>query len=282
MAPIVSTSEEFGSQDDLPSHPELLDWLAVELMQSGWDLKHLIKKIVMSATYRQNSRVTDTMRKQDPDNRFYTRGPRFRASAEVVRDQALFISDLLSQKMYGPPVKPPQPKLGLTAAFGSGTDWNTSSGDDRYRRGIYTTWRRSSPYPSMAQFDAPNREVCTVRRIPTNTPLQALVTLNDPVYVEAAQAFAREIIQAEDATNQRIEHAFKKALIRLPTNGEIERLNQLVEEVQGLYQDDQESAMQIATDPLGKLPDSIDVVDAATWTVIANVILNLDEILMKR
>ncbi|MGC6549140.1 MAG: DUF1553 domain-containing protein [Rubripirellula sp.] len=279
---IVSTSEEFGSQGDLPSHPELLDWLAVELMQSGWDLKHLIKKIVMSATYRQNSRVTDTMRKQDPDNRFYTRGPRFRASAEVVRDQALFISELLSQKMYGPPVKPPQPKLGLTAAFGSGTDWNTSSGDDRYRRGIYTTWRRSSPYPSMAQFDAPNREVCTVRRIPTNTPLQALVTLNDPVYVEAAQAFAREIIQAEDATNQRIEHAFKKALIRLPTNGEIERLSQLVEEVQGLYQDDQESAMQIATDPLGKLPDSIDVVDAATWTVIANVILNLDEILMKR
>ena len=279
---IVATSEEFGSQGDLPTHPELLDWLAVELMESGWDLKHLIKTLVMSATYRQSSVVTEEMQRQDPDNQFYTRGPRFRASAEVVRDQVLSVAGLLSDKMYGPPVKPPQPKLGLTAAFGSGTDWNTSAGDDRYRRGIYTTWRRSSPYPSMAQFDAPNREVCTIRRIRTNTPLQALVTLNDPVYVEAAQAFARKVLLQEGDMRQRITFAFKTALTRVPTEQEYSRIEKLIEKVSMTYSENREEAMQMATEPLGDLPGTIDVIDAATWTVVANVVLNLDEILMKK
>ena len=279
---IVATSEEFGSQGDLPTHPELLDWLAMELMESGWDLKHLIKKIVMSATYQQTSLVTDSLLESDPGNRFYARGPRFRASAEVIRDQALFVSGLLSTKMYGPPVNPPQPQLGLRAAFGSGTDWQTSKGDDRYRRGIYTTWRRSSPYPSMAQFDAPNREVCTVKRIRTNTPLQALVTLNDPVYIEAAQSFARNLLAGSDNTSQRIEAAFKAALIRMPRRNEVDRMEKLYAEVYKVYEANPESAMKIATDPLGPLPKNMDILEAAAWTVVANVILNLDEILMKR
>ena len=182
---LVATSEEFGAQGELPSHPKLLDWLATEIVAMDWDVKAFLKLLVTSNTYRQNSHVTDEMAAMDPNNRLLARGPRLRLSAEMVRDQALAVAGLLSPKMYGPPVKPPQPNMGLKAAFGSGIDWKTSKGEDRYRRGIYTTWRRSNPYPSMATFDAPNREVCTVRRDRTNTPLQALVTLNDPVYVEA-------------------------------------------------------------------------------------------------
>ena len=153
-----------------------------------------------SAAYRQSSKVTPEGLRLDPANQWLARGPRFRLPAETVRDQALAIAGLLSPKMYGPPVRPPQPASGLTAAFGSGIDWQTSMGDDKFRRGIYTSWRRSNPYPSMATFDAPNREVCTVRRTRTNTPLQALVTLNDPVYVEAAQALARRIADRRQRT----------------------------------------------------------------------------------
>lgn len=279
---IVATSEEFGSQGDLPTHPQLLDWLAVELMESGWDLKLLIKTIVMSSTYQQSSVFTESVRTKDPDNHYYTRGPRFRASAEVIRDQALAVSGLLSSKMFGPPVNPPQPELGLRAAFGSGTDWKTSGGEDRYRRGIYTTWRRSSPYPSMAQFDAPNREVCTVRRIRTNTPLQALVTLNDPVYIEAAQSFARELIKGSDTTEERIRMAYQSAVTRMPNDQEVVRIEQLLDLALANYKQNQDSAVQMATNPLGPLPDGMNVSEAAAWTVVANVILNLDEILMKR
>lgn len=190
---LVRTSEEFGSQGEPPSHPALLDWLAVEYRESGWDTKELLRLIVTSATYRQSASAPSELFERDPENRLLARGPRFRLPAESVRDQALFVADLLGRSMYGEPVRPPQPSLGLTAAFGSSTDWKTSAGEDRYRRGIYTTWRRSNPYPSMAAFDAPNREVCTLRRPRTNTPLQALVTLNDPVYVEAAQGLARRV-----------------------------------------------------------------------------------------
>jgi mono/diheme cytochrome c family protein len=279
---IVETSEEFGSQGELPSHPKLLDWLAVELMDSDWDLKHLIKLMVMSATYRQSSVTTPEQIAADPGNRMLSRGPRFRISAEMIRDQALFVSGLLSEKKFGPPVKPPQPQLGLKAAFGSGTDWKTSPGDDRYRRGIYTTWRRSSPYPSMAQFDAPNREVCTVRRIRTNTPLQALVTMNDPVYVEAAQALARRMIEQAESTDERLEFAFKRCLTRVPTEAEYDRLSQLIDAATKNYAAAPEAAVTMATDPIGKLPEDADPVEYATWTVVANVILNLDEMLMKR
>jgi hypothetical protein len=200
----------------------------------------------------------------------------------MVRDQALFVSGLLSSKMYGPPVNPPQPELGLKAAFGSATDWKTSSGGDRYRRGIYTTWRRSSPYPSMAQFDAPNREVCTVRRIRTNTPLQALVTLNDPVYVEAAQALARRMILADADTAERIREGFRHGLIREPSQAEIARLTELAESSHERFLTDLDEANRLATDPIGPLPDGMAAAEAAAWTVVGNVILNLDEMFMKR
>ncbi|MGI9472078.1 MAG: DUF1553 domain-containing protein [Rubripirellula sp.] len=279
---IVQTSEEFGSQGELPTHPALLDWLAVELRDGGWDLKSLVRQLVTSATYRQSSYLSDELQQSDPFNRFYARGPRFRISAEMVRDQALFVSGLLSDKMYGPPVKPPQPALGLKAAFGSATDWKTSGGADRYRRGLYTTWRRSSPYPSMAQFDAPNREVCTIRRIRTNTPLQALVTLNDPVYVEAAQSLARAMIDAGESPRERIGFGFRKSLIREPTEGEVTRLKELVEVVSERFATQPEEAQKMAAEPLGKLPVDSNAVEYAAWTVVGNVILNLDEMFMKR
>ncbi len=279
---IVRTSEEFGSQGELPSHPQLLDWLAVELRESGWDLKRFLKLLVTSATYRQSSATSPELQEIDPFNRLLARGPRFRISAEMVRDQALFVSGLLSDKMYGPPVNPPQPELGLKAAFGSATDWQTSAGDDRYRRGIYTTWRRSSPYPSMAQFDAPNREVCTVRRIRTNTPLQALVTMNDPVYVEAAQALARKLVDQSAEPRQRIEFAFQTTLIRDPSEKEIQTLTELAEAATKHYLAQPEEAKKMATEPRGELPAGADVAELAAWTVVGNVILNLDEVFMKR
>src|SRR5262249_31365411 len=157
-------------------------------------------------------------------NRLFGRGPRFRASAETIRDQALFVSGLLSAKMYGPSVRPPQPKFGLSAAFGPGTDWVSSAGEDKYRRGLYTYWRRTTPYPSMVTFDAPTRTVCAVNRPRTNTPLQALVTLNDPVYVEAAQALARRLVKEGGQTPEsRARYGFRLCLIRPPQGAEVER-----------------------------------------------------------
>ena len=294
---IVGSSEEFGSQGDLPVHPELLDWLASEIQglpadpsqgaeakpQSPWDTKAFLKKLVMSATYRQSSKVSDELQQRDPDNRLLAHGPRFRMSAETLRDQALFVSGLLSPKMYGPPVKPPQPNLGLSAAFGSSTDWQTSAGEDKYRRGIYTTWRRSNPYPSMATFDAPNREVCTVRRVRTNTPLQALVTLNDPVNVEAAQALARRVVKEGGQTvADKARYGFRLTLSRPPHENELGRLVNLYERSLTRFQQSAEDAVRMATDPLGAAPADANVAELAAWTVVGNVMLNLDETVMKR
>jgi len=279
---IVLTSEEFGSQGELPTHPELLDWLARELVESGWDTRHLLKIIVTSATYRQSSKVTPEAAVADLDNRWLARGPRVRLSAEMVRDQALQVAGLLSKKMYGPPVKPPQPNLGLTAAFGSSTDWQTSMGEDRYRRGIYTTWRRSNPYPSMATFDAPNREVCTLRRNQTNTPLQALVTLNDPVYVEAAQSLARTILQHDGAVSDQIADGFKRCLLRDPSVSELSALVKLFDDMHQELASQPDNAAKLATDPLGALPEGMDPVNAAAMTVVCNVLLNVDEMFLKR
>ena len=280
---IVSTSEEFGSQGDLPSHPELLDWLACELVESGWNLKAIQRLIVTSAAYRQSSKCPPDLVARDPENRLVACGPRVRLSAEVIRDQALAASGLLSRKKGGPSVMPPQPSLGLTAAFGSSTDWQTSTGEDRYRRAIYTTWRRSNPYPAMATFDAPSREVCTVRRPRTNTPLQALVTMNDPAYVEAAQALARRMVREGGSTAaDRAARGFRLVLARHPTPAEIERLVGLHAEAQADFAQAPDDAAKMATDPLGPVPSDFpaDVADLAAWTVVANVILNLDETFM--
>ena len=280
---IVSTSEEFGSQGELPTHPELLDWLAMELLESKWDTKALIKLIVMSAAYRQSSHVDAATLELDPDNRLISRGPRFRLSAETIRDQALAVAGLLSDKRHGPPVNPPQPSIGLSAAFGSGIDWKTSEGEDRYRRGIYTTWRRSNPYPSMATFDAPNREVCTLRRSRSNTPLQALVTLNDPVFVEAAQGLARRMVaEGGSDTAERLAYGFRLCLARAPEPAESERLVELFRQAVEDLKGQPEQAKRLATDPLGPLPEGADAVEMAAWTTLANVLLNLDETLMRR
>lgn len=279
---IVSTSEEFGSQGDLPTHPELLDWLSRELVESQWNTKALLRLIVTSATYRQSAKVSPEAAASDPDNRWLARGPRVRLSAEMVRDQALLASGLLSRKMYGAPVKPPQPSSGLSAAFGSSTDWQTSMGEDRYRRAIYTTWRRSNPYPSMATFDAPNREVCTLKRNRTNTPLQALVTMNDPVYVEAAQALGRLMLAQQGTLQDQIEFGFRRCVLRAPTSDELSALTMLYEDTQKEMAADPDSAMKLATDPLGPLPEKMDPVQAAAMTVVSNVLLNLDEMFLKR
>ena len=280
---LVSTSEEFGTQGSLPSHPQLLDWLAAELMENQWDLKGLLKTIVMSATYRQTSRVDEAMVERDPDNVLLARGPRFRLSAEMIRDQALAVGGLLSEKMYGPSVQPPRPNLGLKAAFGGSTDWQTSPGEDKYRRGIYTSWRRSIPYPSMAAFDAPSRNVCTIRRGRTNTPLQALVTLNDPVYVEAAQSLARQVMEhAPGNLVAQIEHGFRLAVGRPPSGQEKQRLEELYSQLHQRYAAEEELAMQMATSFAGPAPEGADLAALAGWTVIGNVLLNLDETLSKR
>jgi hypothetical protein len=280
---LVETPEDFGIRGKLPNHPELLDWLATEFIARKWDVKQLLRLMVTSATYRQSSRVTPGLLEHDPDNRLFARGPRFRSPAEFVRDQALAVSGLLSTKLHGPPVRPLQPKLGLTAAFGGGTDWTASDGDDRHRRALYTQWRRTTPYPSMITFDAPSRTVCTVRRPRTNTPLQALVTLNDPVFVEAAQALARRILNEGGPTvESRARYAFRLCLTRPPRDVELQRLVDLYEKVRAKYVQKTEEARQMATEPLGPLPPGADPAKVAAWTVVSNVLLNLDEMFAKR
>lgn len=280
---IVETSEDFGLQGAPPSNPELLDYLAWDLQQNGWDVKRLIRTLVLSATYCQDSVETDQHRQVDPRNRWLARAPRVRLSAETLRDQALFVAGLLSQKQNGPSVRPYQPKLGLRAAFGGSTDWDTSPGEDRYRRGIYTQWRRTSPYPSMTTFDAPSREFCTVRRIPTNTPLQALVTLNDPVYIEAAQALARRIVREGGATNRdRLTFAWELCLARPAKETELAPLDQLVQHLLVQYAADQAAAEQMAKNPLGPIPPGMNSSELAAWTVVSNVLMNLDEFLACR
>jgi len=279
---IVRTSEEFGAQGEQPSHPELLDWLAAEMVAQHWDMKAFVRLLVTSAAYRQSSKVTAAALEKDSDNRLLSRGPRIRLTAEMVRDQALAVSGLLSSKMYGPSVRPARPTLNLSAAFGSGLDWQTSAGEDRYRRALYTEWRRTSPYPSMATFDAPSREICLLRRNRTNTPLQALVTLNDPVYVEAAQALARRVAQAASDPCERIRQAFRLVLSRPPSEIEIDKLARLQCDAFAAFSQDPARAAQFATDPLGPLPAGANPAELASWTAVANVLLNLDETLMKR
>jgi hypothetical protein len=278
-AGLVLTSEDFGSQGMLPSHPELLDWLAVELMDHGWSLKHLAKTIVMSATYRQTSRLSPQKLRVDPENRLLSRGPRHRLSAEQIRDQALFVSGLLSRKMHGPSVMPPQPE-GVWQVVYSDERWKTSEGDDRYRRGLYTFWRRTSPYPSAMALDATSRETCTIRRIRTNTPVAAFALLNDPVYVEAAQALARRIMaEGGDDRAGQARFAFRRVLSRNPSKAEVERLTTLFDAQQKNFNNDPEAAKKMATDPLGPAPDGFPLADLAAWTVVSNVLLNLDETL---
>lgn len=288
---IVETSEDFGSQGALPTHPELLDYLAHEFMHTHqWSIKSLLRQIVHSATYRQASTVSAAKLEKDPYNALLSRGPRVRLSAEQVRDQTLAVSGLLSSKMYGPPVMPPQPD-GIWSVVYNGAQWVPSTGPNRYRRAIYTYWRRTSPYPSMVSFDAPSREFCVVRRIRTNTPLQALVALNDPVFLEAAQAMASN--QTSSGVKKNIQSIFRKAIFRVPTDSEFQQLEQVYQEALADYQNDTQAAKDLLT-PQDQLlfnnvpqetppPDcrERDCAELAAMTVVANVILNLDAFITK-
>jgi hypothetical protein len=283
---IVRSSEEFGSQGDLPFHPELLDWLAAELMDSGWDLKHMLKLMLTSQAYQQSSKSTPELNERDPDNRLLARGPRFRPTGELLRDQALAVSGLLSEKMYGVPVRPMTPNLGLSTAFGRSNDWEVSKGEDGHRRSLYTEVRRNSPYASFTTFDAGNREVCLIRRSRTNTPLQAFVTLNDPVFLETHQAMARRIVLKDGKDRKdvkdRLSLMFRLCLAREPTVTELTALTQLYSDSLATYQKDPASAAKMATEPLGPAEKDANLPELAAWTAVANVVMNLDEFLMRR
>lgn len=262
---IVETEEDFGSQGSVPSHPELLDWLAVDYRENGWSLKQLLKNIVISKTYRQSAVVTPERLAADPRNRLLSRGARFRLSAEMVRDQSLAASGLLTRKLGGPSVMPPQPD-GVWKSTYSGERWKNATGPDRYRRGLYTYAKRTSPHPAMTSFDAGSGEVCQIRRVRTNTPLQALVTLNDTAFVEAAGALAKRMTD--------IKHGFRLVLTRPPTAAEARRLNALYETMKADFASKPEEAHALLQSAGLKEGDAASV-------GVASVILNLDETLMK-
>ncbi|WP_165249538.1 PSD1 and planctomycete cytochrome C domain-containing protein [Paludisphaera soli] len=279
---IVETEEDFGTQGELPSHPELLDRLAVDFMDSGWDVKAMIRRMVTSATYRQSSKAAPEMIEKDPKNRLLARAPRVRLDAESVRDQALAFAGLLGRKVGGPSVFPVQPDGLWQAAFNGQRTWTTSPGVERHRRGLYTFWRRTVPYPSMSAFDAPSREICAVKRVRTNTPLQALVTLNDPVYVEAAQALARRIVrEGGSSPEERARYGLEVCLGRPPRDEQVAQLVALHAAQRDRYRADPSAASAIATEPLGPLPEGMDPADLAAWTAVANVLLNLDAVLTR-
>jgi hypothetical protein len=278
---IVETSEDFGTQGSPPSHPELLDWLATELVRTGWDMKALHKTIVTSATYRQASRATPALLEKDPYNRLYARGPRFRLDAEAIRDVALHVGGLLSPKIGGPSVFPPQPE-GIWNVPYSSDQWVTSKGEDRHRRGLYTFIRRSSPYPSMVTFDAPSREACTARRVRTNTPLQALTTLNDPAFFEAAQALARRVVaEAPADPAARATHGFRLCTARAPGRDELAPILAFYRAERARLERDPAAAAKLAGIPDALARGGAPAAELAAWTVVANVLLNLDETITK-
>jgi hypothetical protein len=273
---LVETGEDFGTQGERPSHPELLDWLATEFLAQGTRLKPIHRLIVLSAAYRQSSRVTPALREHDPYNRLLARGPRFRVEAEMVRDIALAAGGLLSGKVGGPSVFPFQPE-GIWDNPYSDDRWQMSAGEDGYRRAVYTFVRRTAPYPGLTVFDAPSREFCTARRVRTNTPLQALTTLNDPVFFEAARALAaRTLKEAAGAPEERAAHAFRLCTARRPTATEVAPLVSFEERQLARFKADPAAARAVAG---AKAPG--EAAELAAWTMVANVLLNLDETLTK-
>ena len=267
---IVETSEDFGTQGARPSHPELLDWLACEFMEKGWDMKAMVRMIVTSSTYRQSSDASAALMERDPQNVLLARGPRFRLDAETIRDATMAASGLLNAKLGGPSVYPPQPG-GVWDTPYNGEQWMESKGADRYRRGIYTFIKRSSPYPSFLDFDSTSRESCTVRRIRTNTPLQALAMLNDQAAFEAARALGRRMVGEGGASDsQRLAYGFRLCTGRRPSKAELVRLEALFTTV----------TARIAKSP-GAAPKSAGTPQEAPWTLVGNVLLNLDETVTK-
>lgn len=278
---LVETEEDFGAQGSLPTHPELLDWLAIEYRDHHrWSLKKMLRTIVLSNTYQQSYKLDDTRRAIDPRNDWFSRSPRFRLSAEVIRDQALAISGLLSHKLGGPPVMPPQPD-GLWRSTYSNAKWITSPDEDRFRRGIYTYWKRTTPYPSMETFDATTREVCQIRRISTNTPLQALVTLNDPVYVEASIAMAIRWRELGSDDETRLKKGFQEALARPIAPLEIGKLRDLLQRARIHFQNHTDAATEFLSEYPLAIDKSIQSAELAAWASVTSAVLSLDELLMR-
>jgi mono/diheme cytochrome c family protein len=279
---LVATQEDFGTQCEPPTHPELLDWLAVELSKNGWSMKQTLKTIVTSATYRQSSSVTAALAKRDPYNLLYARGARFRLPAETIRDNALAASGLLSRKQGGPPVYPPQPE-GIWRVTGEvDNNYYTSTGEDRYRRGLYTIWRRSAPYPSFVNFDAPERSACVVARPRTNTPLQALTLMNDPVFVEMAGALARRMaVETKSADpSAKIERGFRLLLARAPRANEAELLAAAYAAELAVYRADEAKTAKVLAS--AKLEASeAKAAELAALLHVATLLLNLDEAITK-
>ena len=279
---IVETEEDFGAQGTPPTHPELLDWLAAEYRGPlGWSLKKVCRTIVLSRVYQQSSAATAQSKELDPQNVWLSRAPRFRLPAETVRDQALQAAGLLSARIGGPSVMPPQPP-GIWKATYSKLKWQTSDGDDRYRRALYTFWRRTSPYPSMLTFDAGSREVCVIRRVRTNSPLQALVTLNDPVFVEAAGALALRMREVGDDAGSQVTAGFRRVLTRSPEDSELRKLAALLTETEAGFATDADKTKELLTEAGTAEDAGDDAAELAALTVIANVLLNLDETLMRQ
>ena len=274
---LVKTLNDFGSQGERPSHPELLDWLAADLMHD-WDTKRVVKQIVLSATYQQASQVTTALLARDQENRLLARGPRQRLDAEFIRDNALAIGGVLNPKIGGKSIKPSQPEGTWEINEMSGYKYEKSQGLDLYRRGLYVYWRRSTVYPSFVTLDAPTREFCVSQRAKTSTPLQSLVLMNDPVFVEAARAFAQRILaepSLDDAA--RVTFAWRLALTRAPTMTERSILTRILEQQQATYRKDLDSAKKLVA--VGDLPKpaNLDDSELAAWTAFSNVILNLNE-----
>jgi hypothetical protein len=279
---LVTTPEDFGTQGDKPSHPELLDWLAVEFMERGWSRKALHRLIVTSATYRQSSKVTPALLERDPRNRLLARGPRFRADAEVVRDVALAASGLLNAKVGGPSVHPPLPGfLVLPPASYGPKVWQESKGADRYRRALYTFRFRSIPYPALEAFDAPNGDFACVRRSRSNTPLQALTALNEPVFTDCARALGlRALTEGGRTEADRLTYAFRRCLARRPSADESAELLGLLHKEKVRFARPGAKPMEVAAAEgraAPPLPDGATPADLAAWTVVSRVLLNLDE-----
>lgn len=285
---LVKTAEDLGSQGDWPSHPELLDWLATEFVRTGWNQKALYRLLVTSATYRQTSAVSAQKIARDPENRLLARGPRFRLQAEFIRDQALAASGLLYGKLGGASVSPYQP-AGLWEELSSREDSKNfsaqkfvqSHGLDLYRRTMYTFWKRTSPPPSLITFDAPDRELCTVRRGRTNTPLQALVLMNDPTYVEAARKLGERLLEENAGDEARIKLGFRLTTARVPTRGELEVLERIHARAREMFRTEPQKAaklLEVGESPTGK---KFDPIELAAWTMVAQVLLNLDEVVTR-
>ncbi|HEU0123578.1 MAG TPA: DUF1553 domain-containing protein [Bryobacteraceae bacterium] len=283
---LVKTSDNFGMQGEFPSHPELLDWMAREFIDSGWNVKALVEKIVLSQTYRQDAAGTRENFARDPENRLLSRGPRFRLPAEVIRDQSLFVAGLLKEQVGGPSVFPYQQKdlyKGIVvAADYPGTRWIESKGDGLHRRSMYTFWKRTVPHPTMTVFDAPDREFCIVRRSNTNTPLQALTLLNDPIFVEAARKLAeRAYREGGKRTEERMAYAFRLATGRAPDTMELQTLQATYERMVTAYRADEKAAKALLGVGDAAVDGKIPTAELAAYTAVANLILNMDEVITK-